>query len=397
MPISTTATISDFEFLVSGRADYPEVIFSGDDFTLVSVPTFGFENALFFGTENTVALVDGEVANGIVGGGDGFAAVLIGSNGSVLAGNATNAIGLFGTNANIVLNAGFIDGGIQMNRGQNLVVNVGLIFGDVRMGAGDDFFINDNPTAFGLEGFSDIFGNVYMGSGDDTVLNASVMENVYLGNGNDFYAAITPLSEFDNFDNPDVFHFGSIYGGNGNDTVFAGANNDVIFGGAGNDELNGHNGDDRISGGNNKDVLRGGNGDDELNGNAGKDVLNGGNGDDTLRGGTGEDRIIGGRGDDRLIGGSGGDVFVFNAFANSIGNDTIVDFREGDLIEIRDPADLDFDTLVNFITYDSGTAQIDLGAALQAAGNTFDNGQGNILTLLGVANGSLDADDFLLF
>lgn len=388
--------LSDFEFIVTGRADYPEIVFSDADFDLIEVLEGDTSDSLFLGDENTVALIDGNVDGRIVGGGDGFGAVLIGQNGSVGNFANENAISLFGSNANIILNAGVIDGDVQLNSGQNLVLNFGLIFGDVRMGAGDDFFINDNASPIGLDSSGDIFGEIRMGSGNDVVLNASILENVFLGSGNDFYAAITPLSLQDNFSNPDVFHFGDIRAGSGNDTVFAGANDDQIFGQAGKDVLNGHGGDDLIRGGLNQDTLRGGNGEDTVSGGNGADRLFGGNGDDTINGGTGKDVITGGRGDDRLVGGSGDDVFVFSAFDNQIGADTIADFRDGDQINIRAAIDVDFATLDDFITYDDGDATIDLAGALRAVGNDFNNNQGDILTVLGVGNGGLDADDFIL-
>lgn len=60
-----------FEFLVTGRADYPEVIFSGDDFDLINVPFGEGSGRLFFSDENTLALIDGVVDGGITGGGAG--------------------------------------------------------------------------------------------------------------------------------------------------------------------------------------------------------------------------------------------------------------------------------------------------------------------------------------
>lgn len=64
MPTVLNETIADFEFLVTGRADYPEVIFSGDDFNLINVPFGEGSGPLFLGDENTVALIDGVVDGG---------------------------------------------------------------------------------------------------------------------------------------------------------------------------------------------------------------------------------------------------------------------------------------------------------------------------------------------
>jgi serralysin len=54
--------------------------------------------------------------------------------------------------------------------------------------------------------------------------------------------------------------------------------------------------------------------------------------DDTLIGNGAGNRLVGGKGDDTLIGGKGDDVFVF---AGGKGHDTVRDFHDGDMVDLR--------------------------------------------------------------
>ncbi len=107
-----------------------------------------------------------------------------------------------------------------------------------------------------------------------------------------------------------------IFGGRGEDTVFAGGGDDTVYGGQGEDELHG------------------GAGDDFLDGGKGEDVLVGGAGDDFLSGGKGDDVLVGGAGDDVLVGGKGFDEFIFSLDA---GEDVIADYKAGELIRFEGP------------------------------------------------------------
>jgi hypothetical protein len=64
-----------------------------------------------------------------------------------------------------------------------------------------------------------------------------------------------------------------LYGGAGNDTIWAGENDDTLSGDAGNDTLYGENGNDQLYGGANDDLLIGGTGNDTLYGGAGLDDI----------------------------------------------------------------------------------------------------------------------------
>ena len=93
-----------------------------------------------------------------------------------------------------------------------------------------------------------------------------------------------------------------------------------------------------LSGTSGADFLTGGGGDDMLWGNAGADTLSGMGGKDFLDGGNGADTLIGGAGADTLRGGAGLDTFVFNA---GDGSDKILDFQDGDKIDLRSMANID--------------------------------------------------------
>jgi Ca2+-binding RTX toxin-like protein len=77
----------------------------------------------------------------------------------------------------------------------------------------------------------------------------------------------------------------SIYGGFGNDTVFAGGGNDLVVGGEGNDMIFGGAGDDTLIGSKGADAIYAGAGDDVVlwTPGEGSDLLVGDDGTDTLR------------------------------------------------------------------------------------------------------------------
>jgi len=73
---------------------------------------------------------------------------------------------------------------------------------------------------------------------------------------------------------------------------------------------------------------------DTFNGHEGKDKLSGKDGADTLDGEKGNDRLDGGEGIDHLDGGKGLDTYVFKVAPDGSNYDTIVQFREGETIEL---------------------------------------------------------------
>jgi Ca2+-binding RTX toxin-like protein len=124
----------------------------------------------------------------------------------------------------------------------------------------------------------------------------------------------------------------------------------------------------------------GGIGDDVLIGGAGNDILLGGEGDDILLGGDGDDVLDGGAGIDVLIGGAGNDTLLNGEYA-------VEGFMAGagseDKIDLRSLSGLTFEWLLAHATTVDGNAVLDLG-------------NGEHITLRGVAVGALHGDDFLM-
>ena len=121
---------------------------------------------------------------------------------------------------------------------------------------------------------------------------------------------------------------------------------------------------------------------DYIVGNDGKDTLTGGDGDDLILGGKGEDIIDGGRGSDELWGDEGEDKFIYRS---GYGEDTIFDFSEEEIVELRgfeEFDDDDFEDLLQDITLPSG---------VNAAEINFGNG--DVLKIVGVRADDLEIDD----
>lgn len=146
--------------------------------------------------------------------------------------------------------------------------------------------------------------------------------------------------------------YSSISGGSGNDIVLADDNDYVtVVGSSGKDTIAGYYYSSKIYGGSGNDVLKVYSGiTNTIDGGAGKDTIvaygglvKGGSGNDlisgdseayfsaTLQGGKGSDILSGGGGDDYLTGGTGNDAFIY--FAGE-GNDTVTDYKAGDMILI---------------------------------------------------------------
>lgn len=182
-----------------------------------------------------------------------------------------------------------------------------------------------------------------------------------------------------------------LFGGSGNDSLggnsdaddlWAGAGNDSVQGGAGNDRLGGDGGDDTLWAGDGDDLIYAGNGDDILGGGAGSDEHWGGAGDDTVYAGEGDDIIFGDLGNDETWGGGGNDLFIF-----TFGHDVVGGFEalnDAEKIDLSASAQItDFDDLQN-------------GGHMSQVGNNvlIDDLVGNTITILDVALGDLDQNDF---
>ncbi|MDE0286324.1 MAG: hypothetical protein OXN26_17485 [Gammaproteobacteria bacterium] len=127
------------------------------------------------------------------------------------------------------------------------------------------------------------------------------------------------------------------------------SHNDDLTGDENPNNFKGMDGDDMLNGGASDDVLVGGAGDDALDGGAGTDLLVGGLGDDTLRGGTGTDFLVDGPGNDDLYGGDDADFFMFSPAFGTGGSDVILDWSDGDKIDLS-AFDLTEEQVIDAIT-----------------------------------------------
>lgn len=185
----------------------------------------------------------------------------------------------------------------------------------------------------------------------------------------------------------------TIFGGAGADSIHGQAGRDLIYGNEGADTIQGNDQSDVIYAGKDSDHVLGGEGNDVIYGNLDadtldggttQDVLYGGQGADSLYGGAGDDTLWGNRDDDILTGGQGSDIFVFKGQS---GNDIVTDFTSG------------LDTLW-FATADSGFdsfADVVAASAVSGGNLIISLLNGGSVTLLGVTNLGLTADDVAFF
>ncbi|MEP3638901.1 MAG: hypothetical protein ABJ358_08260 [Rhizobiaceae bacterium] len=265
-------------------------------------------------------------------------------------------------------------------------------FGDTVSGSSDNdklYALDGDDSVLGLDGDDQIFGGdgedtIYGGSGDDRILGGKQRDVLYGGDGHDEILGGS---------------FGdTIEGGAGDDTVWGGAGNDLIDLGEGNNVFNdtfengafggldtviSGSGNDLFNGKSGDDDFASGGGDDTLFGAAGDDRLDAGDGADNLNGGAGDDTILGGAGDDVINGGAGADTFVFET---NFGTDILLGFQRnfsGEVIDLTAVSEIvDFaDLQANHLSQVGSDAVI-------------SDGLGNSLTLIGINETGLDADNF---
>jgi serralysin len=226
------------------------------------------------------------------------------------------------------------------------------------------------------ESFSDVAGRI----GNLGIARDTVIENVIAGSGNDTITGNEVGNKIIGRQGWDQIFGGGgqdrLFGGGGSDTLEGGIANDRLSGGGGHDSMLGESGADRLFGNRGRDTLDGGTGDDRLFGEEGHDRLIGDTGNDRLFGASGRDTLDGGAGDDVLFGGDQADYFVFDigydadrvrdfglgddklmlstaltggldnaqdvidTFATVSNGHTILDFGNGDTIELRNYTDL---------------------------------------------------------
>lgn len=133
-----------------------------------------------------------------------------------------------------------------------------------------------------------------------------------------------------------------------------------------------------------KDKIIGSGGKNIIEGDGGNDVLKGLAGKDILFGGTGKDKLDGGNGNDKLYGDGGADRFIFSG---KFGDDTIFDFDTAGTKERIDLSSVS--PIRNFRDLSNNHLSEVSGSAV------IDDGNGNTITLDGVAMSDLSANDFL--
>ena len=206
----------------------------------------------------------------------------------------------------------------------------------------------------------------------------------------------------------------TLEGGNGDDVLTGGSGSDSLDGGGGSDtvsyagsdaavEVNLHSGTlsgghaagdtlsgiENLTGSDHSDTLTGDTADNVLDGGAGDDWLGGGSSGDWLIGGNGADTLVGGLGNDTLTGGAGNDRFVFS---DSLGDEHITDFGDGDRI------DFSFALVAHYEALDTNNNGVldDADANITVFdGNTVISLVGGQITVENET--SLDASDFHYF
>ncbi|MEO0393678.1 MAG: calcium-binding protein, partial [Pseudomonadota bacterium] len=175
------------------------------------------------------------------------------------------------------------------------------------------------------------FGSLTGGAGNNFATGDGAAQTIILGPGDDTTFGGAGDDSVGSTTGDDV-----IYGNQGNDTVFGGQDDDRLFGGADQDAVYGNQGADTLFGNIGTDTGFGGQGDDVIYGNQGDDQLSGNRGNDLLFGGQGNDVLQGQGGDDVLFGGQGGDRFTFvsDPQGADLGRDVIRDYNAaaGDVI-----------------------------------------------------------------
>jgi Ca2+-binding RTX toxin-like protein len=155
---------------------------------------------------------------------------------------------------------------------------------------------------------------VSLGDGNDTATvdpDNNGYSSIYGGTGNDTLVGYGRDVLYGQDGNDHLSGGGGVYG----QGAFGGAGNDTLtscgytcHGGAGNDVLRGGDAEYDPQNADYDNSLYGDDGNDTIYGNAGADLIQGGRGNDSLHGGTGADKIYGNSGNDLLHGDAGADV-----------------------------------------------------------------------------------------
>lgn len=220
----------------------------------------------------------------------------------------------------------YLDGATAANDGDDTFAGVSnlIINSDIRAGSGVDTYTNivasgsnvngnaGNDTITLVDGSSN--SSIWGGQGTDTITVGLVAGGGTSGstmfiNGNRGSDTITV--------NVGSFAAGSVYGGNGNDTINMNSTTDGVL-------VSGDLGIDNITTSTGDDTVNGGDGNDTIATVAGTDTIDAGAGNDTITGGADADTIAGGTGNDTFVIGTTDSLIT--AATPSAGFDTISDF-----------------------------------------------------------------------
>lgn len=210
-----------------------------------------------------------------------------------------------------------------------------------------------NGSFYGGNGNDIIYGHDAIGGEGDDTLIARVygrVDNLSPDGWGSFFEGGAGNDHIYGFDG--ITSVDGIYGGDGNDIIFAYGGYDIIFGGRGDDYIDGGYGNDMITGG------------------LGNDKIVGGDDDDALYANEGDDEITGGTGQDYIYGGDGNDTYYFS---NGDGTDIIYDGGAAYTDIIRFDASVDAST-IRFLNIGDGYLRLSYGESdLILVANQFSN------------------------
>jgi hypothetical protein len=167
------------------------------------------------------------------------------------------------------------------------------------------FFDGIHPTS-AAHGILAAFADAVLTS-DSTQFLDGTQSVIHAGHGDNFIFA-TPINPA----NPALNDDYTIFGGSGDNVIFAGSGNVTVHGGSGSDLIAAGSGNAALHGGSGADVL-------ETN-STGTNMLAGGEGGDAL--------IVNRAGTNALLGGSGNDLFVFKESASIVKSDGSFNFGQ---------------------------------------------------------------------